>query len=120
MGVRLKRSERGRYSDTRVSYHLQSQPDDLFRGAHRVMLIDRSGAGDSASNKQEEILIKHILLRAGNIPSPQTDMCRVIAPRSAHTGPAILSPRHEDEFLETAYDNGGDGIMWELELIYYP
>jgi len=120
MGVRLKGSERGRYSDTRVSYHLEFPPDDLFRGVHPVMLVDRSGAGDSTANKQQEILIKHILLRAGNIPSPQPDLCRVIAPRALHIGPAIFSPRHEDEFVRTAFDNGGDGTMWELELIYYP
>jgi hypothetical protein len=50
--VRLKGSERGRYSDTRVSFHVEFPPDDLFRGMHPVMLIDRSGAGDSTSNKQ--------------------------------------------------------------------
>ena len=120
VGVRLKGSERGRYSDTRVSFHLEFPPDDLFRGVHPFMLVDRSGAGDSTANKQQEILIKHILLRAGNIPSTQPDMCRVIAPRSIHTGPAIFSPRHEDEFISTAFENGGDGTMWELELIYYP
>src|SRR5262249_3678058 len=27
---------------------------------------------------------------------------------------------HEDQFIQTAFDNGGNGIMWELELIYYP
>jgi hypothetical protein len=120
MGVRLKGSERGRYSDTRVSFHLQFRPDDLFRGVHPVMLIDRSGTGDSDYNKQEEILIRHILLRAGGIPGTQPDMCRVIAPFSAHTGPAIFSPRFEDEFIDTAYDNGGDGSEYEYEEIYYP
>ena len=120
MGVRLKGSERGRYSDTRVSFHLEFQPDDLFRGVHPVMLIDRSGAGDSTANKQEEIVIRHMLLHAGNIPGTQPDMCRVIAPFSIHTGPSILAPRHEDKFIETAYVNGGSGIEWEFELIYYP
>jgi hypothetical protein len=120
MGVRLKGSERGRYSDTRVSFHLEFQPDDLFRGVHPVMLIDRSGAGDATVNKQEEIVIRHMLLRAGNIPGTQPDLCRVIAPYSTLTGPSILGPRHEDEFVQTAYANGGSGIEWELELIYYP
>jgi hypothetical protein len=118
--VRLKGSQRGRYSDTRTSFHLEFPPDNLFRGVHPVMLIDRSGAGDSPDNKQQEILIRHILLRAGNIPGTQPDMARVIAPFSRHTGPSILSPRHEDEFIQTAYENGGNGTMWELELIYYP
>ncbi len=120
VGIRLKGSERGRYSDIRTSFHLEFPPDDLFRGVHPVMLIDRSGAGDTTSNKQLEIVIKHMLLHAGNIPGIHSDICRVIAPRSIHTGPAILSPRHEDEFVETAYANGGDGSLYELELIYYP
>ena len=120
VGVRLKGSQRGRYSDTRVSFHLDFQPDDLFRGVHPVMLIDRSGAGDSTSNKQLEILIKHMLVRAGGIPGPPADLCRVIAPRAVHTSSAILSPRHEDEYIETAYPDGGDGRLYELELIYYP
>ncbi|MBI5385275.1 MAG: lamin tail domain-containing protein [Verrucomicrobia bacterium] len=120
VGVRLKGSERGRYSDTRTSFHIEFQPDDLFRGVHPVMLLDRSGAGDSTANKQLEIVIKHMLQHAGNIPGLYSDLCRVIAPRSAHTGASILSPRHEDEFIETAYQNGGSGTEWELELIYYP
>jgi hypothetical protein len=120
VGIRLKGSQRGRYSDTRVSFHLTFPPDDLFRGVHPVMLIDRSGAGDSTSNKQLEILIKHLLVRAGGIPGPHADLCRVIAPRPVHTSSAILSPRHEDEFIETAYTRGGDGLLYEMELIYYP
>src|SRR5436190_6096805 len=120
MGVRLKGSERGRYSDTRVSFHLEFQPDDLFRGVHPVMLIDRSGAGDSGANKQQEIVVRHMLMRAGGIPGTYSDLCRVIAPISTHTGPGIFCPRHEDEFIETAFENGGNGTMWELELIYYP
>jgi len=118
MGVRLKGSERGRYSDTRVSFHLEFNPDDLFRGVHPVMLIDRSGAGDSTANKQQEIVIKHMLLHAGNIPGTQPDLCRLIAPLSVHTGPGIFFPRHEDEFIATAY--GSSGTLYELELIYYP
>jgi hypothetical protein len=119
-GVRLKGSQRGRYSNTRVSFHLQFQPDDLFCGVHPVMLVDRSGAGDGEANKQQEILVRHMLLRAGGLPGTQPDMCRVIAPMSAHTGPAILTSRLEDDFIKTAYENGGDGNEFELELIYYP
>lgn len=120
VGVRLKGSERGRYSDTRTGFYLKFQPDDLFRGVHPVMAIDRSGAGDSTRDRQREILVQHILHRAGGTAGVYSDLCRVIAPRSIHTGPAILSPRREDEFLETAFQNGGDGKLFELDLIYYP
>jgi hypothetical protein len=120
VGIRLKGSQRGRANTDRISYHMEFPAEDPFRGVHAYMLVDRSGAGDSTANKQQEILIKHMLLRAGRIPSTQPDMCRVIAPRSVNTGPALLSPRHEDQFVETAFDNGGSGTQWELELIYYP
>jgi hypothetical protein len=120
MGVRLKGSERARSNDERLSFHLQFRPDDLFRGVHPVMLVDRSSPFDGDPNKQQEIVLRHMLLRAGGIPGTQPDMCRVIAPLSTHTGPAIFSPRHEDEFIATAYENGGAGNEYELELIYYP
>src|SRR5437764_6293617 len=118
MGLSLKGSERGHSSDTRVSFHPQLQADDLFRGVHPVMLADRSGAGDSTANKQQEIVIKHMLLHAGNIPGTQPDLCRIIAPLSIHTGPGIFFPRHEDEFIASSY--GSSGTLYELELIYYP
>ena len=80
MGVRLKSSERERADDSRVGFHIEFQPDDLFRGVHPVMLIDRSGASPVAANRQEEIVVRHMLLRAGGIPGTQPDMCYVIAP----------------------------------------
>jgi Lamin Tail Domain/Carbohydrate binding domain/CotH kinase protein len=113
--VHLKSSEHGRNDPARVGFHLVFQPDDLFRGVHPVMLIDRSNSGRPTG---EEILLRHMALRAG-VPMTQPDLCRVIAPRSAQTGQAIFSPRYEDEFMETAFENGGDGTLFEFELIYY-
>jgi len=118
--VHLRGSQRGRYSDIRTGFHIEFPPDDLFRGVNPVMLIDRSGAGDATANRQEEIVLKHILNRAGDIPGTYSEICRIIAPRSAHTGPAQFFPRHEDAFIESAYENGGDGQLFEMELIYYP
>jgi hypothetical protein len=119
-GVHLRGSQRGRYSDIRTGFHINFPLDDLFRGVHPVMLIDRSGAGDATANRQEEIVLKHILNRAGGVPGTYSEIARVIAPRSAHTGPVQFFPRHEDNFIETAFENGGDGKMWEMELIYFP
>jgi hypothetical protein len=118
VGVRLKGSQRGRDNPQRVSYHLTFPPDDLFRGVHPVMLIDRSPGGSRPP--QEEILIKHMILHAGGIPGVYADLCRVIAPRPTDTGSAILLPRYEDRFLDVAFENGGDGSLFELELTYWP
>ena len=118
--VHLHGSQRGRYSDNRTGFHIEFQPDDLFRGVHPIMLIDRSGAGDATGNRQEEIIIKHILNRAGGIPGNYSEICRLLAPRSIHNGPAQFFPRHEDNMLKTLYPNGADGQLFEMELIYFP
>jgi hypothetical protein len=117
MGVRLKSSERGRNDPARVGFHLQFNPEDLFRGVHPVMLVDRSSGGTRPA--QEEILLKHMAARAGGIPMTRGDICRVLAPRIGQTGPAIFVPRYEDEFVSSAFPNGG-GSLYELELTYYP
>ncbi len=120
IGVHLRGSQRGRYSDVRTGFHLTFQPDDPFLGLHPVMLVDRSGAGDAAANRQEDIILKHMLNRAGGLPGTYSQIAHVIAPRTAHSGAAQWFPRHEDNFIETAFENGGDGTMFEMELIYYP
>jgi hypothetical protein len=118
--VHLRGSQRGRYSDVRTGFHIEFPPDDLFRGVHPVMLIDRSGAGDTTANRQEDIVVRHILNRAGGIPGTYSEICQLLAPRSVHSGSAQFFPRHEDLFIESAFENGGDGQLFEMELIYYP
>jgi hypothetical protein len=117
LAVRLKSSERGRVDSTRIGFHLQFNPDELFRGVHPVMLLDRSGGGTRP--QQEEIVLKHMALHAG-IPTVNSDLCEVIAPQSAQNGLAILSPRYEDNFIGSAFTNGSDGTLFEYELTYYP
>ncbi|HTI99972.1 MAG TPA: lamin tail domain-containing protein [Dongiaceae bacterium] len=115
--VRLKSSERGRVEAARIGFHVEFHPDDLFRGVHPVLLMDRSAGGSRPPD--EEILIKHMLGHAG-IPMINSDLCRVIAPVGNESGTAILSPRYEDRFVATAYTNGNDGTLFEYELTYYP
>jgi hypothetical protein len=119
VGVRLKGSERGRRQDVRISFDVEFQPDRLFRGIHENIAIDRSGAGDQFS--QKEIIVKHITNQAGEIPGSYDDLIHTITPRNIHTGSAMLMmARHSDEFLDTQFDQGGDGTVYEYELIYYP
>ncbi|HTD66078.1 MAG TPA: lamin tail domain-containing protein, partial [Candidatus Limnocylindria bacterium] len=117
VAIHLKSSERGRNDAARVGFHLVFQPDNLFRGEHPVMLVDRSPGGSRPA--QEEIVLRHMVLRTG-VPAVNADLIRVLAPMAAQNGPAIFAPRFEDEFVESAYENGGDGTLFELELIYYP
>lgn len=117
MLIRLKSSERGRVDPTRIGFHLEFHPDELFRGVHPVMLVDRSGGGSRP--QQEEIVIKHMASHAG-VPTVNSDLCRAISPQPAQNGWAILSPRYEDNFVSTTFTNGSSGILYELELTYYP
>ena len=118
-GVRLKGSQRGRNKAVRVGFNIGFPDDQPFLGAHEVVAVDRSGAGDQFS--QKEMLVKHIVSRAGDIPGMNDDLIRVIAPRSAQTGSAmLLKSKFDDEWLENQFPDGDDGTMFEYELIYYP
>src|SRR5262249_33627473 len=102
LSVRLKGSAYGRVEDPYPSFHVLFQPDDLFRGVHSSMLIDTSGR-PGANNPQFEILVHHMMLHAGGIPEIQADLCRCIPPFQTNTTTAVLEPRFEDEFIETAF-----------------
>lgn len=120
--VRLKGSERGRPVSGRVGFHLKFPSDQLYRGVHETLHVDRSGGWKfGGPDGQDEIIIKHMVNRAGGIPGMQDDIVRVIAPRSAQTGPALLMmAAFSDVYLDSRWENGGDGQMYKLELIYYP
>ncbi|MCW1922427.1 lamin tail domain-containing protein [Luteolibacter arcticus] len=117
-GVRLKSSQRGRPSNNRVGFNLGFNQDQLFRGAHRTVAIDRS---DGQETGCREILFDHTMAAGGGIPAEYNDLCKVIAPNPAHTSHAILQmARFGDVFLDSQFENGSDGTGWEYELIYYP
>ncbi|HUF64013.1 MAG TPA: lamin tail domain-containing protein [Verrucomicrobiales bacterium] len=119
VGVRLKGSQRGRNQPVRTGFILEFPRDRPFRGVHQGIAIDRSGAGDQYS--QKEILVKHAINRAGGIAGMYDDLIHVITPREAHTGAAmLLMSRFQSRWLDTAFENGSDGNMYEYELIYYP
>ena len=116
--TRLKGSQRGRNQPVRVGFVVRFDPMQKFRGVYETMGVDRSGAGNEFS--QKEILVKHGIHHAGDIPSPYDDIIHVIAPREGQTGPAMLMPGFRTYYLETAYENGADGTDFEYELIYFP
>lgn len=122
VGVRLKGSERGRPVAGRVGFHLKFDPDRRFRGVHGTVHVDRSGGWSyGGPNGHDEIVIKHIVNHAGGIPGMHDDLIRVIAPRSAQNGTAILMmAAFSDVFLDGQWEDGSDGTQYKLELIYYP
>jgi hypothetical protein len=122
VGVRLKGSERGRDQPNRVGFHVLFPADRLFRGVHETVAVDRSGGwAFGTNNGQDEIVVKHMIQRAGDIPGSYDDLIRVIAPRNAQNGMALLQmARYGDLFLDSQYENGSDGTVFEMELIYSP
>jgi hypothetical protein len=118
VGVRLKSSQRGRPVDSRVGFSVGFNRDQLFRGVHRTVSIDRS---EGQVPGCQEILYDHMMYASGSIPAEYNDLCKVIAPNPAHTSSAILQlARYGDVFLDSQFDGGSDGTSYEYELIYYP
>ena len=112
-GVRLKASMNGRPYSDRVGFHLAFPPDQLFRGVHPAMGLDRR-SGDGLP-KNEEIVIRHLALAAGGVPVMHLDVAQVLSPRGTENGPALFTPSYEDQLVETAFQNGGDGLLFEME-----
>lgn len=116
IGLRLKGSEHSRTTSARLGFNLGFPTEQLFRGIHRSLAIDRS---ESTGFGQREMLAHQMLNHAGGVPTKYHDLCHVIAPRSEHTGAAELQlARYTDVFLDDQYENGGDGMLFEYELVY--
>jgi hypothetical protein len=114
-GVRLKGSFVGR-NVARVGFHVAFDSTELFRGAHRVVSVDRSqhtGIGGVG-----EIVIKHIANHAGGIPSMYDDLARCIAPLPAYTSQSQLRVTgFDNDYLDAQFEDGGDGSMFEVEVL---
>ncbi|MDB6032186.1 MAG: hypothetical protein JWM16_2524, partial [Verrucomicrobiales bacterium] len=121
VGLHLQGSERGRNDSSRVGFTLQFNPDDLFRGVHGSITMDRSGGYAGKGGKHDEIVLKHLINHAGGMPGMYDDLCHVLAPRSQENGTGLLIlAKYGDVFLDSQYVNGGNGNLFKLELIYSP
>ena len=118
VGVRTKGSERGRVTVQRLGFGIRFHPGQLFRGVHGTVLMDRSSGVDYG---QREILINQTMAHAGGLPAEYNDLIQVIPPQTQHTGAAELQmARFGDVFLDNQFLSGGDGTLFEYELVYYP
>jgi hypothetical protein len=117
-GVRLKGSERGRGQEVRYGYVVRFHGDNLFRGVYDRVDVDRSSPFDVSAR---ELLVKHAANSAGGIPGNYDDLIHLVAPRSPQTGDSMLMlDKYGDDYLDTQFENGSDGTLFELELVYYP
>ncbi|RYD28650.1 MAG: hypothetical protein EOP86_22820, partial [Verrucomicrobiaceae bacterium] len=99
----------------RVGFTVIFNSDQLFRGVHDKVAIDRS---QHAALGQGEIIVKHIASAAGGIPNMYDDLGRFIHPLATYTGKCQMRlTGFDDGYLDTQYPNGGDGQMYEMEVI---
>ena len=116
-GVRLKGSEHGRPQAVRIGFNLEFPAEHLFRGEHSTVALDRSGGGNRFG--QDEILINHIVYRAGGVPAFHNDLVRILGPQAQFTGSAILQmSRYNPIFLDSQFDHGGNNPVFEVEYYY--
>jgi hypothetical protein len=118
VGVRLKGSERGRPTTVRVGFGLRFPPDRPFRGAHSTVLVDRS---EGVGFGQRELFFNQAMNHAGSVHSQYDDLAEVVTPLPQHVGSAHLQlARFGDLLLDRQSGLGGDGQLFEYELVYYP
>ena len=115
VGVRLKGSAFGRNNDQVAGLSIRFHPDQLFRGVHETLSIERAG-------NRKELIAKHMLNRAaGGLSTFYDDVAHVIAPRRRDTGVALFAmARTSDVYLESLHENGGSTPLYNLELLYSP
>ena len=113
VGVRLKGSGWGRTHNSERGYNIRFQPDQLFRGVHKTISVERGGS-------KKEIVAKHMFNAAGGgLGSLYDDVAYVITPRDTGVG-LLAMARYTSLYLKSQYDNGGDGTLYNYELLYTP
>ena len=120
IGVRAKGGSRGRpFPSHWGSYNLRFHPDQLFRGVHDAIGLDKSG---KAAREQEEILFDHISNHAaGGLLSHYTDLAYSVGSVPEHDGTVILElARYDSTYLDERFENGENATVFEHGLIYYP
>lgn len=124
VGVHFKGSlfTRSKPEPGRRGWKVEFDSDNLFRGVHSVVAIDRASSGWCGDEPTREILVKHILNHCGGISSQYDDLIRLMPPPdtgNASYGQLQLA-RFSNQYLDSAFDNGDDGMLFKQEAIYYP
>lgn len=117
--VRLHGSaaSRARDGDDYISYDIGFPPDHLFRGVQGSVGIDRAGRSPTA-RQQDEVYVLHMFQRA-KLPVHHADPCYFIAPKTLHTGTAILQlGAYNGLFVTEQF--GEDGSVFNLDATYEP
>ena len=129
VGVRLRASGYGRQGSL-AGFNIQFNPDQLFRGVHRTIAIDRGSVfsnGDGTGGVRgvpgasaHELLTYLIAHHAGGIAGMYDDVISLEAPRPGNSGLGLLKmARYSDVFLDSQFEAGSEGLLYKFELIYH-
>ncbi|MDB4506600.1 lamin tail domain-containing protein [Akkermansiaceae bacterium] len=116
VGARLKASGHGRFQANGYGFNLRFQPDNLFRGVHSSVSLERT-------SNRNELLAKHLLNRAGGgYWSFYDDVAHLMPPTTSDTGTCLVSmARHTGNYFDGLFpDSDGSGTLFNLELHYNP
>ncbi|MFT5109905.1 MAG: hypothetical protein ACI9UA_005557, partial [Pseudoalteromonas tetraodonis] len=116
VGLRLKASAFGRFQSGHYGFNVRFQPDQLFRGVHPGISVERS-------RPFRELFAKHLLTRAGGgYWSFYEDVSYAITPTASDRGPALLSmARHTNNFFDGLFPDASEpGTLFNQELLYSP
>lgn len=117
--LRLKGSGFSRGS-TATGVNMSFPRQQLLFGEHDTVAIDRQGAVWGLGASQAELTAKHIANAAGGIPMMYDDVIQLVGPRDFMNGSAqLMLARYNDVFLESQFDDGGEGTRYKFELVYY-
>lgn len=131
VGVRLRAAPFGRQGN-RAGWNLSFGADNPFRGGLTSVVIDGAfnmprtdGSGwleNALGPSVNEMLFHAIAHRAGGIPANYDDVVYFQAPRATdgNRSAQLKLQRFNKGYLEEAFPDGGDGLLFKQELIYYP
>jgi len=129
--VRLRSAPYGRQGN-RAGWNLKFGSDHPFRGGLTSVVIDGAfnmprtdGGGwleNSLGPSVNEMLYQAIANRAGGIPASYDDVVYFQTPRTAEGNrrAQLKMQRFNSGYLEEAFADGADGLLFKQELIYHP
>ena len=105
-GTRLKGSLVGRDSNGSRGFWIGFNPDQLYRGVHESVTINRDGL--------KEIFGKHLLQAAGDgVPGFYDDIINLESATGVLSGIGILNlARYGDVYLDSQFEDGSDGNVF--------
>ena len=111
--IRLRGSMYSRSNSPQAGESVTFPADHLFRGTQRTISVRRSG--------MNEIVVKHAINSAGDLPDNFNDIIHLISFRSDIVGAARMEmERFSNSWLDEFYPEGSDGTQFKLEGIRVP